>query len=276
MAGLKAGLGADETKAIEESLSQVHAGASLVQYLLDWDRKEMDLLAQRFQRFNIPVIGPQLESELEASRTAPRGRWSGPAKVTLEISLPRLEAFWERILPGLLVPPEARDQLVAGVDEGIAQLYAAYEQIFDEEVSDQEATEGLEQAMLAASAAFTSIEQAAISADGFRETLSGAYIEAAQGILIGSVPDATLQSMLRGDPPLGGPPVAAAFQAYLRSGSPQELCRAVLLMVESVPRQEAPASELLCTFCGQASPVEASLCIGCGARLGFSGRAWQG
>jgi len=235
----------------------------------------MELLAETYERFNIPLIGPQLESELEAARVAPRERWAGPVELTLTVSLPQLEAFWARVQPALLLPPELRPRLLAAVDEGVAGLYAAYQALQQPDCSDAEGLELLEQAMTAASAAFSELQQACLPVEGLTGTLAGAYVETVRGILGGTVPDQTLASMVANDPPPGEPEVRRYLLEYLAGGSPDLLCLALERMLEGLTREQAPA-ELSCPVCGASNPAEASRCEGCGGRLRLTGQVWEG
>lgn len=270
-------LEAGDKEALHEALSEVHAGASLVQFLLDWDRREMELLAETYRRFNVPVIGPQLESELEAARRAPRETWMGPAETTLTVSLPGLDAFWERAQSTLLLPPELRQPLLAATDEAIGGLYEAYQKLLDPQSPDKEAIAVLEQALCAASEAFTAVQQAALKAQGADGALARAYVDAIRGIAGGTVPDVTLASMLSDDPPPGDPDVRRLIQEYLAGGHPDALYQAVEIMLDSLPRTpDQSSTEISCPFCGVTNSLAAQLCRDCGGRLSLIGQGWEG
>lgn len=257
---------------LHDALQEICAGATLVQFLLDRDRREMELLAETYQRFNIPLIGPQLESELVAAGRAPRHSWSAPAETTLTVSLPELERHWEQVQSSVLLPPELRGSLLAAVDEAIVRLYRAYEAVLDPSCPDAEALRLLEDSMVEASEAFTAVQRASLTLPSPGQSLAHTYLEAVRGIMAGTVPDLTLAHMVSGDPPPGGPDVRRLLLEYLEGGHPDCLAQAMELMLESLPRSLDPGSELVCPLCGTRSSSGAQFCLACGARLGLIGQ----
>lgn len=272
--------GADEgsagKEAVAAALSEVKDGASLVEFLIEWDRKEKERLHQVYGRFNIPMVGMELEMGLESARIAERRQWRRAVLYTQEQVLPKFDEFWDMVGPTLLLPPEDRLELLDQVHDVMEEVRGAVAAMLDDELAGEEALDGLEHALEEATNVFREVEARALRGEHLRGKPQADFFEAIRGLLGGTVPDAALAELLaQGAPDV----VAAPLAQYLESGNEEFLFEAAAALVESVEQQpevqaEAP-SDWACTYCGQKNPVGQSQCSHCQAAPPTSSLGWE-
>lgn len=239
--------------AAQGGLAEVKDGASLVEFLLEWDRNEKQRLSEKYSRFNIPLIGSDLEIGYESVKSVERRKWRRGAKNTEEELLPKLDEFWEMIKPHLFLMPEERAELLEGVDQSIEALKSAVAALKEKDGEDEELQENLREALEWTGEAFTSIEDLTLKPETFKDgTPERNIFDAAKGILGGTVPDAALVELLNSSPP--GQDVLEAFSAFINEGDEEQMVLAVWLMFDAVEaREEADENQTrpwTCGLCG--------------------------
>ncbi len=256
-----------DEKLMRQALSDAHTGGELMDALVSWRRQTMERLLERCDRFRIPMLGPQLEMELETAREQPRERWSPLLSRTLNESLPELESAWELVGATLIAPAEQRVALLEEATACLERIGECYADLLDPECEVDSALEELENALVAASEAFVSVAEAALTESSTCEPLVRGYMEVVRGVLGGTVPLWTLRQMQSHDPPPAG---ASLLSRYWDTLEPEFLLDALCEMVARYPRRadsEADGART-CSFCGNANPAGPPRCLGCGARLG--------
>ncbi|MGE0490389.1 MAG: hypothetical protein AB7S38_14365 [Vulcanimicrobiota bacterium] len=250
---------------VKEGLELLKAGASLVEFLVDWDIQAQQQFRQRYSRFNIPLIGPDLELGLESARDGERRRWARGVRHTLNDLVPRLEEFWEMTGNCLLLPADSRVELVTEASVMIEELKAALANLTDQEVAAEEALAGYEQALEACSEVFTAVQAAALRGEHLRGSLAGTYHELLRGVLAGSVPDAAVAELLDTAPPEPGWKVAPHLEAYLEGGPEECLLEAATALHQANPKPETAnqPSWRECVYCGHQNPLQEAFCQSC-------------
>lgn len=254
-------------KAMREALSDAHTGGELMDALVSWRRQTMERLLERCDRFRIPMLGPQLEMELETARNQPPEQWTPLLSRTLAESLPELQGAWELAGATLIAPAEQREALLEEATVCLENIGQCYSDLLDPACEVGPALDELENALVAASEAFASVAGAALTESSTCEPLVRGYMEVVRGVLGGTVPLWTLRQMQAHDPPPAG---ASLLNRYWDTLEPEYLLDALCEMVARYPRQSDQEADgtRICSFCANANPAGPLRCLGCGARLG--------
>lgn len=222
--------------AAQEAFANIKDGASLVEFLLEWDRKEKERLKELYSRFNIPIIGTELEIGFESTKMVGRQKWRRGAKETEEEFLPQLEEFWNSVKHHLFLVPEEREELVANVEESILSLKDAIAALKEEEGSDEEVLGSLEEALEWCSESFTNLQDSTLRPEVFGQNPEKHIFEASRGVLAGTVPDAALVELLNQTP--APDESLPGFQAFINEGDTEQLYAAVWAMYDAVEARE--------------------------------------
>ncbi|MCA9792428.1 MAG: hypothetical protein KC910_11555, partial [Candidatus Eremiobacteraeota bacterium] len=250
---------------LKEGLEQLEAGASLVEFLVDWDIQAQQEFRRRYSRFNIPLVGSDLELGLESARASQRRRWARGVRHTLQELIPRLEKFWEMSGNCLLLPTESRVDLVSEANSMLEELKLAVTNLTNQELADDEALAQFEQALEACSEVFSAIQSAALRGEHLRGSLAGTYHELIRGVLAGSVPDAAVAQLLTTAAPEPDWGVSEHLQAYLEGGAEECLCDAAVALHQAhvKPAEEDPTDSRECVYCGHQNPADEAFCQSC-------------
>lgn len=260
---LQQALAEDDKERLRGALSDAHTGSGLLEYVLEWHKNSLSEQMKQFHRFHIPLVGPQLEAELIAARSAEPEQRQRIFQHTLSETLPALEDAWEQAYPAILMPSVRRAELFERTEACLEELYETYQAAVEGHEFDT-----IESKLEQTSKAFEEIAENALH--GFRTSNStvALYLDAIQGVLRGTVPLFTLQNMLTHDPPPGNAEVEKLFEEYWESGDESALCDvASELVALHPPLAETTENGYNCSFCGNFNEESLSRCLGCGAKL---------
>lgn len=249
---------------VTEGLACLKEGGSLVEFLIDWDRKETERLRGLYTRFNIPVIGADLEISLESMKLVERRKWRRGAKVTEEEHFPKLDEFWALIKPHLILPHEEGPELLDEVEQSMLALKEAVAALKEKEYEDEELWDALTDAVEWTSESFTALEAHSLKADVFGVGPERDIFEAIKGILSGTVPDAALVDLLKDSPLSEGD--QNVFQQYINEGSYELLIEAAWTLYDVVmERAEALEDDQpwTCGFCSHVNEADQVSCREC-------------
>jgi hypothetical protein len=249
LAALHAGLPAKE--AAQAGLADIKDGGSLVEFLLEWDQNEKLRLQKLYSRFNIPLIGSDLEIGLESVKSVERRKWRRGAKSTESELFPKLQAFWETVRDHLFLLPDERLELLENVDQSLLALRDAVAALKEKEDEDSELIEALTEALEWTSESFTALEESTLKPDSLGHGPERHIFDSARGILAGTVPDAALVELLKTSSLPAD--VLAEFQAFIQEGTEESLFTAVWSLHDSMEEREAlePLTQSwTCHLCG--------------------------
>lgn len=249
---------------VAEALADVKDGASIIEILAQWDRERSLAIRDTHTRFKIPEVGDEFEMALNGLQKAERAKWPRHIVYFRETVMAQLEDFIALIRPGLLLPNEVREELWERLDEAVAFVHQAVDDLESEEFEDAEAVAQFEEAAEEMSAVFTEIDAHALKGDHLRGKPEGVVYGAIQGILNCSVPDAAIPE-LSANLQLA-PEVTQQLNHYLETRDPACLFDAAEVLVQCVPQghqMERPA--WTCTFCGHSNSGEQLSCGSCQA-----------
>lgn len=255
--------GLPDKAATRDGLADIKDGGSLAEFLLEWDRNNKQKLRHTYNRFNVPLIGAELEIGIETMKTVERRKWRRGARSTEEELFPQLDEFWAMIKPHLFLPPEEREEMIAEVEESYQATRDAVDALKGKEFEDDELLEAVTENLQWMSDAFTAIEQEALKPDVFGPGPEREIFEAVKGVLSGTVPDAALVELLR----RSELPVVELepFQPYLNEGDRESLHPAVWALLDAtLERVESVESgPWTCTLCGHSNEAELLSCGQC-------------
>jgi len=260
---------ADENKqALHDALAQLKEAGDLVNFLVEWDRQDRERLRQRHQRFNIPNgAGQVLELGLESARAFDRSQWARGTRSLTEVTLPELRGFFQASQARLVLPVEARLDLIEAVEHALEGVEEALHAMPERETQD--ALDGLEGALEELSRAFSELEAQVPPVAHLQGTLAGAYWEAMVGALGGTVPIVALLDLLQSRPaPVEWEPVVRHLRDYVAGGEPADLQLAALALAELHPAPAASegAASWSCAYCGHVNPAGSGPCQACSAK----------
>ena len=257
--------GLPEKVPTQDGLAQIKEGASLTEFLLEWDRKERQRLKKEYSRFNIPVVGAELEIAYESARAVERRKWRRGAKSTEEELFPKLDEFWASVKPHLFVVPEERAEVFESVDQSLEALKVAVAALKEKEGEDEELLENLSEALEWVSDSFSTLEELTLKPDTFPEGSPERHVfEAARGILAGTVPDAALVELLSRYPL--SQEALEAFSLFVNEGDTEAMIAAVWFMYDAVETRQAVQGEpgpWTCSLCGFLNEGESLRCGEC-------------
>ena len=257
--------GFPDKEAVQDGLADVKEGAGLAEFLLEWDRKEKIRLRERYKRYNIPLIGTELEIGLESMKAVERRKWRRGAKSTETELFPLLDEFWQMVNSNLFLPPEERPDLMMEVEEAYLATREAISALKGKEFEDQELIEAVEESLDWLSETFTHIEEVALKPGHFGSGSERHIFEAVQGVLSGTVPDAALLELLRTSELPESELVP--FQPYLSEGDRESLYLAVWVFLDHYTARAAQVEggPWSCPLCGQQNEAEDLSCCQCRA-----------
>jgi hypothetical protein len=250
-------------EATQDGLADIKEGGSLAEFLLEWDQKEKAKLRELYGKYNVPLIGSELEIGIETMKVVERRKWRRGAKSTEDDLFPRLDEFWETIKPHLLLPPEERLDMIADVEEAYQATRDAVEALKGNEYEDGELLDAVTESMEWMSEAFTTIEDEALKPEVFGQGPERQVFEAVKGVLSGTVPDAALVELLR-QSEMSAPDLEP-FHPYLNDGDRESLYIAVWSLLDTLEdRTEiVEGSPWTCTLCGHQNQAEDLSCGQC-------------
>ncbi|MCA9780613.1 MAG: hypothetical protein KC800_28005 [Candidatus Eremiobacteraeota bacterium] len=248
---------------VHDGLADIKEGAGLAEFLLEWDKKEKARLSERYNRYNIPLIGTDLEIGLESMKAVERRKWRRGAKSTESDLFPKLDEFWHMVNSNLFLPPEERPEIMMEVEEAYLATREAVAALKGKDFEDDELIEAVEESLDWLSESFTHIEEVALRPDAFGSGTEREIFEAVQGVLSGTVPDAALLELLRNSQLPEHE--LESFGPYLKDGDRESLYTAVWIFLDHYSaRAEKVEGELwTCSACGQANAAESVSCGHC-------------
>lgn len=250
---------------VQDGLADLKEGAGLAEFLLEWDRKEKVRLRERYNRYNIPLIGTDLEIGLESMKAVERRKWRRGAKSTEKDLFPLLDEFWHMVNSNLFLPPEERPELMMEVEEAYLATREAVSALKGKEFEDRELIEAVEESLDWLSDTFTHIEEVALKPEHFGSGSERHIFEAVQGVLSGTVPDAALLELLRNSEL--AEVELAPFRSYLNEGDRESLYPAVWVFLDHyTARADRVGSQpWTCPSCGQQNEAADLSCGQCRA-----------
>lgn len=276
----RAALEAEDRNGLHDSLARLSGGAKIMDHLLEWDRQDRQRYQARYRRYNIPLVGPDLELALETGRQVAREDWRRGVRNLVETVLPRLFGFWNQVRWLLVLPVDQRG-LLEEIDLGLERLEQAVGQLMASDITAEEALGEYVAACETLHEHFSNLENAALKGDRCVGTLAGAYWQAGIGLLAGSVPLVALEELLqRTPPPTEWGEVGALLSQFLIRPDLELIKEALCLLGELAPEPElnsiAPTT-WSCGFCGFVNPLGQHPCRRCGASPSASSseQAWE-
>lgn len=242
-------------------IARAHAADEIVSQFLDWERRDHERLAEQRSKYDIPIVGPELELGLEGARRVERRLWRRPVQDALDLFFPRLERWWAEQRPIVLMPAETRPALLQEVDMALFELRTAIAGLLDASVGADTVLARYEAAIGRASEAFGAVREARFDPAPFEGTTNGVYFDAIQGVLNVTVPDMALLALMHEHPlPDSHLDVRDAMLGYLEQGDTDLLLSACAMLMAHV--RSAP-SPFVCPSCGGTLSAEGK-CDACG------------
>ncbi|GMU52219.1 MAG: hypothetical protein AMXMBFR33_13650 [Candidatus Xenobia bacterium] len=277
----RSALEADDRDGLHDSLARLSGGAGILDHLLEWERQDRQRYQARYRRYNIPLVGSDLELALETGRQVPREDWRRGVRNLVDTVLPRLFGFWNQVRWLLVLPMEDRG-LLEEIDLGLERLEDAVGQLMVSEITAEEALGEYAAACESLHHLFSSLESRALRGDRYAGTPAGAYWQVGTGLLAGSVPLVALEELLLRSPPLAEwGEVGELMSQFLRRPDLELVREALCLLHELVPEPEPDGGSVpdswSCGFCGFVNPLGQHPCRRCGASPSASSieEAWE-
>jgi hypothetical protein len=251
---------------------KIKEGADILSYYVDGKKQKIDRLWQQFSRFTIPLVGPDLQILLEDAKEGRTEEWPHKVEMIEIASMTGLMEFWKGAGQHLFINPSKKQALVSNIDRALARTQnalGALKKLTDETVRDYEdALEDL-------SRLFSSLEGETLKWPSLIGTGGELLGETIKGIYYDSLPDFTLEEIiryLRSSPFMSYQEDAvASFEAYLQDWDKEHLLQGLEKLLSSMPHgeeiKEEASSMIPCTFCGVANEPSRTFCSGCNARL---------
>ena len=257
--------GFPDKEAVQDGLADLKEGAGLAEFLLEWDRKAKITLRERYNRYNIPLIGTDLEIGLESMKAVERRKWRRGTKSTEKDLFPLLDEFWHMVNSNLFLPPEERPELMMEVEEAYLATREAVSALKGKEFEDRELIEAVEESLDWLSDTFTHIEEVALKPEHFGSGSERHIFEAVQGVLSGTIPDAALLELLRNSEL--AEVELAPFQPYLNEGDRESLYPAVWVFLDhyAARADQVGNQPWSCPSCGQQNEAAELSCGQCRA-----------
>ncbi len=276
----RAALEADDRDGLHDSLTPLSGGARIMDHLLEWELQDRQRYQARYRRYNIPLVGSDLELALETGRQVAREDWRRGIRHLVDSVLPRLFGFWNQVRWLLVLPMEQRG-LLEEIDVGLERLENAVGQLTQSDITAEEALGEYAAACEGLHHLFSSLESRALRGDRYAGTPAGAYWQIGTGLLAGSVPLVALEELLSSSPPSPEWGEVGELMAQFLERPDLELVReALCLLSELVPEPEPDGSapdSWSCGFCGFVNPLGQHPCRRCGASPSASSfeEAWE-
>lgn len=260
----------------KELMGSLVRSSEMLTVLVEWRSQARQALAEKYQRWLLPLIGPTLEDCFKQLKGAPPpGRaaiWSERVEGLLE----ELSFWWGQNRELLPLPAEFLGEWISQVDQDLAELtdWEAGAQIDDQTLAQ------LEEWVEAVADGFTQARQRLKSVEHLRGGQPGYYFEAIQGLLRNSLPVVAVPELLNSSsPPESWREVVDAMLEFTKGG-PRELlyeARDKLLELVPPPSDEPEQAAWICPFCQSSQPVGRTTCGHCGggASVSLQVRSWQ-
>lgn len=270
----------DDTTQFQDGLASIKEGADIMQFLIDWQREDVQRQSQHSSRFTIPVAGPHFQEALEQARPLPREQWRRGIKYLETVAMPQLESTWARMRSNIFWEPNQRLEIWDEINLSIEDVRGAVEDLNNQELTPDQALDNLEETLETLSAAFRQARQNSLSHMHLQGSQAGYYIEAIVGALNGTLPFLAFPELFTASPP--PEEWKAVVNHMLNYGSELEvdhLYRAGYLLLQRFPppppEQEVPDG-WKCPNCGHEN-TGGTRCSACHiAPVSLSAEAWSG
>lgn len=266
----------------QDGLASIKEGSDILQFLIDWQRQDVQRQAQNSSRFTIPVAGPSFQEALEQARPLPREQWRRGIKFLETVAMPQLESTWAQMRTSIFWEPNQRLEIWEEINLSIEDVRAAVIDLANEELTPDQALDNLEAALETLAAAFRQARQNSLSHQHLQGTQAGYYIEAILGGLNETLPFLAFPELFHSSPPAED--WKSLVQHILDFGSdlePDHLYRAGYLLLQRFP-PPPPAEEVPegwpCPNCGHfnSSGTRCSQCHIAPVSLSVSAEVWSG
>lgn len=266
----------------QDALASIKEGSDILQFLIDWQRQDVQRQSQASSRFLIPVAGPSFQEALEQARTLPREQWRRGIKFLDTVAMPQLESTWARMRTSIFWEPNQRLEIWEEVQLSIEDVRAAVADLANEELTPDQALDNLENALETLAAAFAQARENSLSHQHLQGTQPGYYIEAILGGLNQTLPFLAFPELFHSSPPPEEwKPVVRHILDFGTDLEPDHLYRAGYLLLQKFP-PPPPAEEIpegwTCPNCGHHnnSGTRCSQCHIAPVSLSISAEVWSG
>ncbi len=266
----------------QDALASIKEGSEILQFLIDWQRQDVQRMAQNSSRFTIPVAGPSFQEALEQARPLPREQWRRGIKFLETSALPQLDGTWARMRGSIFWEPNQRLEVWEEINLSIEDVRAAVADLPNPEIGPDEALDNLEAALETLSAAFRQARQHSLGHQHLQGSQAGYYIEAILGGLNQTLPFLAFPELFHSSPPPEEwKPVVQHILDFGTDLEPDHLYRAGYLLLQRFP-PPPPAEEVPegwpCPNCGHfnSSGTRCSQCHIAPVSVSTSAEAWSG
>ena len=266
----------------QDALASIKEGSDILQFLIDWQRQDVQRQAQTSCRFSIPVAGPSFQEALEQARPLPREQWRRGIKYLETVAMPQLHDTWASLCNSVFWEPNQRLEIWEEVNLSIEDVGAAVADLANEQLTPDQALDNLENALEMLSAAFRQARDNSLSHQHLQGTQAGYYIEAILGALQQTLPFLAFPELFHSSPP--PEEWKASVNHILDFGTdlePDHLYRAGYLLLQKFP-PPPPTEEVPegwpCPNCGHfnTSGTRCSACHIAPVSLSTSAEVWSG
>jgi hypothetical protein len=265
--------------ALGNACYKLKEGAQILNHYIDWQKQKVDKLWQQFSRFSIPVIGPDLQILLEDGKEGRTDNWAHKVELVEVASMKELLEFWNDAGPHLFINHSRKQELLDAIDNALIRTQKsllALRELTTDSLKDYE------DALVELSGLFASLEGETIKWPALIGTGGELLGETVKGIYYGSLPDFTIEEIikyLRSSPFMSYQEEAVAFfESYLQEWDKEYLLQGLEKLLVSMPQKEEikeeAASSIPCTFCGTANEPARTFCSKCNARLMLKKAVW--
>jgi len=249
----------------------------LLGVLVEWRQQSRQSMAQKYQRWFVPLVGPSLEEcfdLMQAQKPAQRARlW----RTRVDGLWVELSFWWGQQRELLPLPASFLADWIEQVDQDLSDLaeWQPGEAIEDETLA--ELTEWVD----ALAAGFAESRQYMQGVEHLRGGAAGHYYEVIQGLLRNTLPVVAVPALFdSSEPPEAWGDVVEAMLEYTKGG-PRELlyeARDLLLQLVPAPPEGGDGENFwVCPFCQQRMPTGRTSCSHCGggASVSLEVRSWD-
>jgi len=279
----RAGLDAvtlDDPDQLRDALASIKEGAEILQFLIDWQRQDLQRQAQMSSRFTIPGAGPAFQDALEQARALPREQWRRGIKYLETVATPQLEATWAGMRTSIFWEPNQRLEIWEEIQLSIEDVKLTVADLANLELTPDQALDNLEAALETLGAAFRQARQGSLSHLHLQGTQAGYYIEALLGALNNTLPFLAFPELFHGShPPEEWKAIVGHILDYGLDLEVDHLYRAGYLLLQRFPPpppvEEAPQG-WTCPSCRHFN-TSGTRCSECHiAPVSISAEAWSG
>lgn len=258
---------------LECGCDKIREGFGILNYLNEWKRERDLRLFEQYNRFRIPLVGHEMEILLIEAQEGQTSQWAEKVGIIAISSLPRLVDFWNNAKEKLFVKPSRKGELTERIDKGLDELRLS---LIDLQNLTAETLQRYEHILQELSSAFTELDDATLRWGDMVGTGGELLVEATKGVYYNTLPDFTLEEMLKffkSSPQASyQEEVIRYLDSYLAEWEAEYLLMALEKFIETMPapvEAAAPVEEatIPCTFCGTANEHSRSFCKSCNAKL---------